>query len=172
MLQKELFEVVDKKGNVVSTATRQECHSNKELIHRVAHVIVCNSNGEMLLQKRSISKDIQPGKWDTSVGGHLMVGESYFRAAKRELEEELGIKNAEIKPLYDYLWKSEVETELVKTYFCRYDGKITFQESEIDGVKFFSLYEIKTNLKKGLFTPNFEEEFKRFLKWSETNDIR
>jgi len=172
MQQKELFEVVDEDGNVINTATRKECHSNKDLIHRVVHIFVCNSKGEIILQKRKNNKDIQPGKWDTSVGGHLMVGETYFFAAKRELAEELGIKNVEIKPIYDYLWKSEVETELVKTYFCLYDGKITFLESEIDDVKFFTIYEIKKNLKKGIFTPNFAEEFKRFLKWSETSDLR
>jgi len=68
-----------------------KCHGNPALVHRAVHVLVVNAAGELLLQKRSARKDIQPGKWDTSVGGHLEPGESYFAAALREMREELGL---------------------------------------------------------------------------------
>ena len=81
----ELFEIVDDNDLVIGTAPRRECHGNPALVHRAAHVLVFNRAGQLLLQKRSASKDIQPGKWDTSVGGHLDPGENYLTAAVREM---------------------------------------------------------------------------------------
>ena len=69
----EFFDIVDDEDRVIGQAPRSQCHGDPRLVHRVAHVLVFNSRGELLLQKRSVTKDIQPGKWDTSVGGHLVV---------------------------------------------------------------------------------------------------
>ena len=104
---------------MIGTATRSECHGNPELCHRVSHVIVINSKGEILLQKRSMNKFIQPGKWDTSVGGHLDPGESYIEGAVREMMEELGIKEVSIKFLYKYVMSNEIETEIID-YWCQW----------------------------------------------------
>ena len=64
---------------------RSECHRNPGLIHRAVHVFVLDGAGRIYLQKRAGSKDIQPGRWDTSVGGHLVPGESYEQGAAREM---------------------------------------------------------------------------------------
>ena len=81
----EKLEIVDNDGNVIGLAERSELHRNPGLIHRVVHVLVFNNSGELLLQKRSLKKDIAPGKWDTSVGGHVNPGEDVFAAARREM---------------------------------------------------------------------------------------
>jgi isopentenyldiphosphate isomerase len=60
-------------------------------MHRSVHIYVFNRRGEVLLQLRSKDRDIQPGRWDTSEGGHLDAGEEYLQAARRELREELGV---------------------------------------------------------------------------------
>ena len=65
---KERFPIVDEEGRVVGAATRGECHNGSKLLHPVVHLHVFNSRGEVYLQKRPEWKDIQPGKWDTSVG--------------------------------------------------------------------------------------------------------
>ncbi|MEW6608018.1 MAG: NUDIX domain-containing protein [bacterium] len=166
----EYFEVVDKNGNIIGKASRQECHSNPELLHRVSHILVFNSKKELYLQKRSIHKDIQPGKWDTSVGGHLNPGEIHEHAAYRELAEELGITGVTLIYLYDYIWRSERETELVRTFKVVYDGKIVFQREEIEEGRFFSLEEIQSAIQGNTFTPNFIEEFNRFQEWEESNN--
>ena len=98
----EIFEIVDEDNNIIGTATRAECHGNPELIHRTAHVIIIDDSNRILLQKRSQDKDIQPGKWDTAVGGHLDVGESFKDGAIRELKEELGVSTElPLKFLFD-----------------------------------------------------------------------
>ena len=72
----EMFPIVDEQGTITGAATRGECHSGSKLLHPVVHLHVFNSKGELYLQKRPEWKDIQPGKWDTAVGGHIDLGES------------------------------------------------------------------------------------------------
>ena len=73
----EIFEIVDIGNNIIGTTPRSQCDGNPKLCHRTEHVVVLNKLGDILLKRRSNNKDIQAGKWDTAVGGHLMVGESF-----------------------------------------------------------------------------------------------
>lgn len=157
--REDMFDIVDENDQVVGQAKRAECHGNPDLIHRVSHVLLFNSHGDLLLQKRGAHKDVQPGKWDTSVGGHLDPGEDYLTAARREMQEELGVSGVPLTFLYHSRIRNEYESENVATYLCRYDGNINFSVDEIDAVRFWSRGEIEVALGQGLFTPNFEEEW-------------
>ena len=163
-MSEEYFDVIDKSGNIIGKATREECHSDRSLAHCTVHVLVFNSSGELFLQKRSANKDIQPGKWDTSVGGHLDLGETFQKAVYREMKEELGI-DAPVKHIYNYWMHSEVETEYVHTYMCVYDGDINIDPYEIEDGRFWSRAEIEENIGVGIFTPNFEDEYQKYLEW-------
>ena len=163
----EMFEVVNERGEVIGTAPRADCHGNPALVHRAAHVLVFNPSGALLLQLRSMSKDVQPGRWDTSVGVHLAVGETYERAAAREMQEELGISGVEVQYLYDYKLRNETESENIRSFYIVHDGPVRFQEDEIDAVRFWGMDEIKSSLGSGVFTPNFEQEFGLYLAWKE-----
>jgi len=155
----EYLEIVDEKDHVVGKALRSECHGNPSLVHRVVHVLLVDEQGRILLQKRSPAKDIQPGKWDTSVGGHLNIGEDYETAVCREMKEELGIEGRDLSFLYAYPLRNPVESENVRTYLCRYGGKIAFDPVEITEVRFWNMEEIEKSIGTGVFTPNFEEEY-------------
>jgi len=163
----EVFEVVDEDDRIVGQAYRSQCHGNPDLIHRVAHVLVFNSRGEVLLQKRSMSKDIQPGRWDTSVGGHLMPGEDYLEAARREAREELGLENPELTFLYYSKIRNSVESENVATFCTVADGPFDFDRSEIEALRFWWSEDILNQTGKGVFTPNFEEEWRSYRQWIE-----
>lgn len=158
----EEFELVDESGAVVGRAPREACHGDPSLVHRAVHVFVFDGVGRILVQKRSADKDIQPGKWDTSVGGHLAIGESYEDAAVREVEEELGlaIRPRDLAHRHDYLWRSEVETELVRTYRIAHEGPFAPQQSEIDEVRFFSRDELSRLVGTGALTSNLEHELR------------
>jgi isopentenyl-diphosphate delta-isomerase type 1 len=162
----ELLEIVDENGAVIGTAKRSELHGNPSLIHRVVHILVFDKKGRLLLQKRSMHKDVAPGKWDTSVGGHVNPEEDILTAAKREMKEELGIENRDLEYLYSYLFSNHTESELVSTFSCLYNGKVLFNKEEIDEIAFWDMKEIRANLGKNEFSGHFEKEIRTFLKKS------
>ena len=162
--QQEIFPIVDEDGTVVGHATRGECHSGSKLLHPVVHLHVFNKAGDVYLQKRPDWKDIQPGKWDTAVGGHLDYGESPDDALRREVREELGITEFEPVFMGKYVFDSKRERELVYVNSTVYEGEIHPSEDELDGGRFWSMQDIRDAIGKGVLTPNFESEFQRFFK--------
>ncbi len=159
--QKEIFPIVDEEGRVIGSATRGECHSSSKLLHPVVHLHVFNSAGDIYLQRRPTWKDIQPGKWDTAVGGHIDYGETPEEALLREVREELGITDFQPEFMDKYVFESKRERELVYVHRCIYDGVIRPSTEELDGGRFWTMEEIREAMGKDILTPNFESEFRR-----------
>ena len=159
----ELFPVVDSSGNVIGSASRKECHSGTFLLHPVIHLHVFDEFGKLFLQHRSLSKDIQPGKWDTATGGHVGYGESISNALMREVSEELGITGYTPSFLGKYVFESNVERELVHVFSTTFDGEVHPNDEELDGGRFWLPEEINDAMGKGVLTPNFESEYRRFF---------
>lgn len=154
----EIFPLVDVEGNVIGKATRGECHGGAKLLHPVVHLHVFDKSGRLYLQRRPDWKDIQPGKWDTAVGGHIDYGEDEISALRREAREELGLTVFEANKLKSYVFESAREKELVNAYKTVIDYD-PVPSDELDGGRFWSREEILSNIGKGVFTPNFEQEY-------------
>lgn len=154
-MSKEFFDIYDENGNCTGTAPRSECHGNPALLHRAAHVVVIHPDtGDILLQKRKITKDIQPGKWDTAVGGHLEPGESFLDGAKRELSEELGVSgDVQLEWLFMEKVRNDIESEDAGVFALKHSGPFCFQESEIDDLRFWSAIELFDENNRKNFTP-------------------
>ena len=124
-MRTEWFPLVNEEGETIGKATRKECHSGRKLLHPVIHLHIFNKDGDLYLQKRSMNKDIQPGKWDTAVGGHIDYGESVEEALRREVREELGITDFTPVFIKRYIFESSIFifaffipiTYLVKIYY-------------------------------------------------------
>ena len=157
---KEIFPVVDEQGNTIGSATRGECHNGSKLLHPVVHLHLFDPNGRIYLQQRPLWKDIQPGKWDTAVGGHVDYGEEIETALQREVYEELGLTGLQARFLTRYVFESEREKELVHVYSAIHDGEV-HPSDELDGGRFWSAQEVSNAIGTGILTPNFEQEYVR-----------
>lgn len=167
-MSEEMFDLVNEEGEVIGQAPRSRCHGDPSLLHQVAHVFVINDENELALQLRPSHKKIQPDRWDTSVGGHLDSGETPEQAAYREMKEELGVE-APLELLYRYVWRTEIESELVYTYLCKYSGELHPHPTELAEARWWKSDEIEGNLGSGLFTPNFEVEWNKLKQWKAEN---
>ena len=160
LVMEEFFDVYNPDGSWRGRFLRSECHGNPELIHKSVHVVVLDSSGtKILLQKRSLCKDIQPGKWDTAVGGHVAAGESVEAAARRELKEELGIDGTP-EIFFTSTIRNDVESENVTVFKLTSDGPFDFSADEIDEVQFFelALFRDECVRMREDFTPNLQRE--------------
>lgn len=157
--EEEWLPLVNENGEIIGKAPRSVCHTGEKLLHPVVHIHVFNAQKQVYLQKRPMNKLVQPGKWDTAVGGHISFGETLETALKREAWEEIGLQNFSAKLAKTYRWDTELESELVYV-FVTYDYKsIHLHSDEVEEGKFWTLKQIDSNLEKELFTPNFEYEY-------------
>lgn len=145
-VEEEVFAVVDERDNVIGHRPRSEIH-HLQLRHRAAHIMVFNGRGELLLQKRSLHKESDPGRWDSSAAGHVDREESYDACAVRELAEELGLRVvAPLERLFKIDACADTGWEFVWVYRCRADGPFAFNRAEMDAVAWFS----RESLEQGL----------------------
>lgn len=162
-MSEEIFPLVDEDGKVIGQAPRSICHNGTKLLHPVIHLHLFNREGQLFLQKRSATKDMQPDKWDSSVGGHIDLGETPEQAALREAREELGVIGIELSYITKHIIETEMERELTYCFYGIYNGVYTFDKNEVADGRFWSIEEIKAFCNKGVFTPNFELDFNTFL---------
>ncbi len=148
--QQEMFIVVDENDMVLGYKTRYECHHDKTLIHRSAGLVIFNDRGEILLQKRSLTKDTYPGFYTLSASGHVNKGETPAEAITREAIEEIG---AHIQPEFKmkFLYEDPRETEIDYLFTTQHDGPFLPNPLEVEEVAFFSLEEVKQM--KDVLTP-------------------
>ena len=157
----EMLPIVDENGNVIGKMRREEAHDGSKKLHPVVHLHVFSPNGDIYLQKRSEWKDVQPGKWDTAVGGHVDYGESILEALYRESSEELGL--VEFNPVWlcSYEFESGIEREQINVFAAVGSYVMTPDHDEVEEIRGWTMDAISGNLGKSVFTPNFEQEFAR-----------
>lgn len=160
LVNEEWVPLVDEQGKVTGQAPRSQVHNNgSKLLHPVVHLHLINSNKAILLQKRPMSKQIQPGKWDTAVGGHISAGETLEQALKKEAYEEIGLVDFSAKMQKVYKYESDIEAELVYLFTTFDFRNFKVHSDEVDEVRFWTKNQIENQLGKNVFTSNFEHEF-------------
>lgn len=145
-MEEEMVDIVDKNDKVIDTVPRSQMRK-KNLRHRTTYFMIFNSKGEILITKRTKTKDIDPGLYEIP-GGTISAGETYEESAYREIKEELGIKNIKLKTLFDFSYEDEKRKEISRVYTLVYDREIKPQKEEIESYFFISLDKLMKMIKK------------------------
>lgn len=157
--REEWLPLVDEKGRVTGKAPRSVVHQDASLLHPVVHLHVINQKKELYLQKRSKTKSVLPGKWDTSVGGHVSIGDTVEGALLRESAEEIGLKDFSPVPVGQYIYRGEQESELVFVFYTKYSGTLSIDPAEIEEGRFWTKEEVAARISDGAFTPALVTEY-------------
>jgi len=161
-MSEEVFDIVNERDEVVDRLPRRVVHRDGHK-HRAVHVLVFNAQGQIFLQKRSMTKDTFPGAWDSSASGHVDSGEDYDACAVRELGEELGVVvAAPPRRLFKIAACAETAQEFVWVYRLASDGPFVLHPEEIERGEWFALDHVTAWIKNS--RPDFAASF--VLIWS------
>jgi len=161
-MHNEMLAVVDEFDREIGRRSRADVH-RLGLKHRAVHVLVFNDKDQLLLQKRSYSKDLNKGLWDSSAAGHVDAGEDYDSSAPRELWEELGI-SAPLTILFKLEALPSLGMEFIRVYRCVHPGPFTVSGDEIDEIRWYGLAEIDCRVDKDdpLMTVTFKTIWRHY----------
>jgi 16S rRNA (adenine1518-N6/adenine1519-N6)-dimethyltransferase len=151
----EMFCIVDAHDCVIGEESRDYVHVNN-LRHRAIHVLIFSAKGEIFLQRRSIWKDMHPGRWDSSTSGHVAPGESYQQAAHRELREEIGI-DCQLESIGKLPCSAATGWEFITVFRGRHEGPFSLAPLEIETGAFFPFDQVGEWLRRNPeeFSPVF-----------------
>ncbi|GLI65735.1 hypothetical protein VaNZ11_009341 [Volvox africanus] len=149
--------IVDEQNRVVGAEPRDVTVRNR-LLGRGSYVLVTNYNGELLVSKRSASKDVYPGDWDVVIAGVVRAGEEYEDTAARELSEEIGMSETAARAGLQRLFVFAYQDASCHVWGCAFafshsGGQLCLQEEEVEWAGFRSWDEVQQMLGEELFTP-------------------
>lgn len=156
-----MLPLVEPGGLVYGQASREYCHSGSHVLHPVVHLHIIDHFGRLYLQKRSLTKDLLPGYWDTAVGGHVSYGETILEALYRETSEELGLTAFNPVALEAYVWETERDNEYVFVHAMLGHPELHPNAAEVSEGRWWTFEELDRATGQSVLTPNFESEFGR-----------
>jgi len=162
----EIVTIVDEHNKVLGAVPRREMRA-KNLPHRSTYILVFNAQGELYVQKRTMTKDVFPGYYDSAAGGVVLAGESYEQGAVRELAEEMGIRDVPLTWLFDFYFADERTRVWGGAFSCVYDGEVILQEEEVEDVALMTIAEILRRAATEPFTPDGLYVLQQYLEQQE-----
>ena len=161
----ELLDTFDINGNFLGVKPRSFCHGdNPGVYHKPIWIWIVNSQKQILVQKRAMTKQKSPGKWDMPAAGHVDAGESCLQGCVRETTEELGlsVKSEDFIFLKEFV--NQRGWELVQVYLLKSDTKaedMKLQNEEVEQVKWLNYDEFV----KLLYSDEFCNHDKSYKDW-------
>ena len=149
--QDELLIVVNTNDEIIDYRSRSDCHADPSLLHRTVGVLLTNDAGEILLQKRSMTKDMDPGLWGISAAGHVSKGQTDEEAAHREMIEEIGV-DTPLAFAGTILLSTAKESERAALFTGIHNGPFSIHQEEVDDVMFMSPDRIRQSVANGSIT--------------------
>ncbi|MBI4895740.1 MAG: NUDIX domain-containing protein [Candidatus Aenigmarchaeota archaeon] len=157
----EYVDTVDENDNVIGKTTKKEAHQ-KKLIHRIVHILIINSEGDLLIQKRSMNMSTYPGYWTSPAAGHVTSGDDYEETAHRELKEELSI-NAKLEKIGLVRSYEDEHMQNIMIFLTNHNGPFKVDDNEIEKIEFVKIGKLKREIRLYVrkFSPAFERVFKK-----------
>ena len=162
--------LVDVNDNQIGLMPKLEAHE-KGVLHRAFSVFIFNNNGELMLQKRALTKYHSPGLWTNTCCSHQREGESNIYSAKRRLTEEMGFVT-ELHEKTSFIYKARfdnglIEHELDHIIVGNYNKSPIINSFEVDSWKWMSMEDIKNNIKDhpNNYTAWFKIIFEKYYKY-------
>ncbi len=143
--------LVDEQDNEVGTLEKLEAH-RKGLLHRAFSILLFNSKGELLLQKRARTKYHSGGLWTNTCCSHPLPGETILQAAHRKLAQEMGIES-DLFFSHKFIYQAALDHNFTE-YECdhvligHFDGNPTLNKFEAEDWKYVSLPEIREDARQ------------------------
>lgn len=134
----ELVAWVDEHDRLLGSVSRAEMR-RRGLIGRGTFILLFNMAGELCVHRRTLSKAVYPGYWDVAAGGMVQAGESYAESAARELQEELGISDAELCEQQRFFFDEPDNRLWCAVFSACSDAPLCLQEEEISEAGFLPL---------------------------------
>lgn len=159
--------VVDKDDNIIDYKTKVVCHEGDGILHRAFSIFIFNDQNQLLLQKRSESKLLWPLYWSNSCCSHPHKGENTESAARRRLQQELGIET-DLYYLFKFTYHARYENEGSEKEICsvfigKSNGPVQINRNEISDWKYIDLRVLNNEFQStpNKFTPWFKMEWER-----------
>ena len=143
--------IVDRENREVGVTSRKQMRAEK-LAHRATYIFVRRSDSRLLVQHRTLTKDVYPGYIDLCAGGVVSAGETYEESAERELAEEMGIRGVELDSHFDFWF--EAGPVWGRVFSCRWDGEVIPQPEEVARVELMDVQAALDGTHAGPFTPD------------------
>jgi isopentenyl-diphosphate Delta-isomerase len=159
--------LVDELDQEIGHQDKLTCHEGSGILHRAFSLFIFNEAGELLLQQRSIHKQLWPLYWSNSCCSHPRQGETMEIAVARRLHQELGF-NTSLQYLYKFKYQVPyleigAEHELCSVFVGASAEPIQANENEIANWRFISATDLEKELLEmpNTFTPWFKLEWQR-----------
>lgn len=143
--------LVDAEDNAIGTMEKMEAH-RKGVLHRAFSVMLYNSNGDILLQKRARTKYHSGGLWTNACCSHPLPDETMVDATRRKLKQEMGI-DLETEYAYKFIYKTSLDRGLIEhecdhVFKGVFDGEPVINSHEVEDWKFISPGELQDDIRK------------------------
>lgn len=154
--------IVNQQNEEIGIVPRSQMR-DEDLLHRASYVIILNSKKQLLVQKRSLEKDLYPGYYDPTTGGVIRADESYEENARRELNEELGIEEVHLHFIGDFLFQDDNISVWGRVFYIEYNGDVQFNDGEVIEVDFVEVCNLNEWLSKRQVMPDGKLVLHRYL---------
>ncbi|MER7579718.1 NUDIX domain-containing protein [Kitasatospora sp. NPDC097691] len=157
----EPVEHVDDQDQVLGVVDRGEA-IRRGWLHRIATTVCRDQQGRVLVYRRPENLSRFPGHHEVMFGGAVDVGESYERAAARELAEELGI-HVPVRFLFKFLCQGAISPYWLGVHEAVITGEVTPDPEEIAWHRWLTETELREAVRQWRFIPDGQEAFDRYL---------